>query len=371
MTPRESLLNAGWLKTIDRLGGAEKLEKEAREVGTFRRVREVKCAVDLLRLTLAYCLGAMGLRLTAAWAETVGLASLSNVALLKRLRKSVPWLEILVGRLIGAGARASLAAAGRGRLIRIVDATAVAKKGKASREAGGLWRVHAVFDLPSERFSAFELTDESEGKRFDRAAVVPGEIRIDDRAYLQPDRIANVLAAGADILVRAKWNGARWVDADGAAIDLVQLLKKARGKGLVDRPIWIKATDPRPIALRLVAMRKPKQARDATIERITRHARENGRTLQPETLVAAEWMILVTSLDRGEFPLPAIGDLYRLRWRIEIAFKHLKSGVGLDRPPGEDPEVAKAHILCHLLMILLTEPLLAEHLGDSPRRAAA
>jgi hypothetical protein len=56
---------------------------------------------------------------------------------------------------------------------------------------------------------------------------------------------------------------------------------------------------------------------------------------------------------------------------IEIAFKHLKSGIGLARPPGEDPEVAKAHILCHLLMILLTEPLLAEHLGDSPRRAAA
>src|SRR5215831_14502044 len=134
MTPRESLLNAGWLKTIERLGGAEKLEKEAREVGTFRRVREVKCAVDLLRLTLAYCLGAMGLRLTAAWAETVGLASLSNVALLKQLRKSVPWLEILVGRLIGAGAGASVAASGRGRLIR-VDATAVAKKGRASRES--------------------------------------------------------------------------------------------------------------------------------------------------------------------------------------------------------------------------------------------
>jgi hypothetical protein len=30
-----------------------------------------------------------------------------------------------------------------------------------------------------------------------------------------------------------------------------------------------------------------------------------------------------------------------------------------------------AHIVCHLLMILLTEPLLAEHLGDSPRREAA
>src|SRR5215470_13183707 len=90
----ESLLNAGWLSTVDRLGGAEQLETEAREIGAFRRAREVKCAVDLLRLTLAYCLGSMGLRLTAAWAEASGLAILSNVALLQRLRNMVAWLEV-------------------------------------------------------------------------------------------------------------------------------------------------------------------------------------------------------------------------------------------------------------------------------------
>jgi hypothetical protein len=61
----------------------------------------------------------------------------------------------------------------------------------------------------------------------------------------------------------------------------------------------------------------------------------------------------------------------KLRWRIEIAFKHLKSGVGLAGPPGQDPRSAKEYILCHLLLALLTEPLIAEHLGDSPHRAAA
>jgi hypothetical protein len=59
------------------------------------------------------------------------------------------------------------------------------------------------------------------------------------------------------------------------------------------------------------------------------------------------------------------------QWHIEIAFKHLKSGVGLVGPPAEDPGSAKAHILCTLLLALLTEPLIADHLGDSPRQAAA
>jgi IS4 transposase len=121
----------------------------------------------------------------------------------------------------------------------------------------------------------------------------------------------------------------------------------------------------------LVAIRKPKPARDVTIDKITRRARDMGRKLMPETLVAAEWVILITSLDRDEYPLAAISALYRLRWRIEIAFKHLKSGVGLTSPPGDDPRSAKAHILSHLLLALLTEPLIAEHLGDSPHRAAA
>jgi Transposase DDE domain len=367
----ESLSNAEWLRTVDRLGGAELLEKEAREFGAFERARKLKCAVDQLRLALAYCWGPHGLRLTAAWAEVMGLASLSNVALLKRLRNSSDWLEQIVARLVGAGARQACAAAAKGRPVRLVDATTVAKAGRDDRESGGVWRVHSVFDLASERFTGFELTDEREGEVIDRADVVAGEIRIGDRAYLQPDRVAQVLDHGTDIVVRAKWNGARWLDADGNRVDLVTLLKQARGKGLIDQPIFIKGSAKKPMELRLVAIRKPKQARDLTIEKITRRARDMGRKLMPETLVAAEWVIVVTSLDRDEYPLSAISDLYRLRWRIEIAFKHLKSGVGLAGPPGNDPRSAKAHILCNLLLALLTEPLIAEHLGDSPRREAA
>src|SRR5918996_1646292 len=315
----ESLSNADWLRTVDRFGGADLLETEAREFGAFERARKIKCAVDQLRLVLAYCWGTRGLRLTAAWAEAIGLASLSNVALLKRLRNSADWLERLVCRLIGAGARQTCVAAAKGRPVRLVDATSVAKAGRDARESGGRWRVHSVFDLATERFSAFELTVDSEGNR----------------------------------------------------LDLIALLKKARGKGLIDRPIGIKGSAKEPIALRLVAIRKPKQARDLSIEKLKRHARDKGRNLMPETLIAAEWVILVTSLDRDEYPLSAISDLYRLRWRIEIAFKHLKSGMGLTGPPGDDPRSARAHILCHLLLALLTEPLIAEHLGDSPRREAA
>lgn len=82
--------------------------------------------------------------------------------------------------------------------------------------------------------------------------------------------------------------------------------------------------------------------------------------LRDATLIAAGWVILVTSLDAAAFPAEAVGDLYRMRWRIESALKHLKGGAGLARPPGEDVNVDKAPILCQLLVIVLTEPLPVE-----------
>lgn len=368
---RELLSNAEWLRAVNRLGGTELLEFEAREFGAFKRARKVASALDQLRLVLAYCWSGYGLRLAAAWAEAVGLASLSNVALLKRLRNSADWLERLVGRLVGGNPCAADLAVAKGRPVRLVDATSVAKAGRSARESGGRWRIHSVFDLASERFTAFDLTDESEPEVIDRADVVPGEIRVADRAYLQADRVAKVLDAGADIVIRAKWNAACWLNTAGKRLDLIALLKKSRGKGLIDQAVVIETSAQKRIELRLVAIRKPKQTRDLSIEKIKRKARDKCRAVRPQTLVAAEWVIIVTSLDGEEYPLPAIGALYRLRWRIEIAFKHLKSVVGLASPPGCDPRSAKAHILCNLLLALLTEPLIAEHLGDSPRRAAA
>ena len=55
------------------------------------------------RLILAYCLGGMGLRSTSAWAASAGLADLSNVALLQRLRNCGAWMEHLVGLSLEAG----------------------------------------------------------------------------------------------------------------------------------------------------------------------------------------------------------------------------------------------------------------------------
>ena len=365
MTP-ESLMTQDWKSVVAWLGGAETLEASARETKAFLRPRVIASAVDLLRMILAYCLSHRGLRSTATWATSIGFVDISNVGLLYRLRQCGDWLAMLVGQVLAAAAPQ----ASRGRVIRIIDGTTVPKAGAAAKQQNKLWRIHSAFDLPYERFGHFELTDQQEGETFDRIPVIKGEIRIGDRAYMQPDRIAVVLNAGADILVRTPWKGARWLDAEGKPVNLIAELRKAAATGLIDRPIWIERKSGPALALRLVAIKKPPQAAAEARRKARREAQREGYQISKSTLIAADWVILVTSLAVEEFTTADVLALYRLRWRIELGFKRLKSLIGLQGPPGIDERSARPYVLAHLLMILLLEPLIDE-LEDSPRLAKA
>ncbi len=121
--------------------------------------------------------------------------------------------------------------------------------------------------------------------------------------------------------------------------------------------------------MRLVAFRKSPEAAEASRVKARQAAKREGYAISGGTLAAAEWVILITSLDAKTFSTGEIGELYRARWRIEMAFKRLKSLIGLSAPPSEDPAVAKTWILAHLLMILLLEPHTSAP-GISPRMAA-
>jgi len=362
----ESLVNEDFEAVTFRLGGKAFLEQSARETGAFLRARGIDNAVVLLRLMLGYCLGGKGLRLTAAWAASLGLADVTNVALLYRLRLCGDWFAKLVGKALSE----ACPEAAQGRIIRIVDGTTVPKAGRKAKQDNGLWRIHAAFDLPSERFSHFELTDGKGGERLDRIPVVKGEIRLADRAYLAADRIVYVLDGGGDIVIRAGWKRARWLDSEGAPFNLIAALKKAAPAGKIDIPVWLGRKGRPALDLRLVAVRKPERAIAEAKRKARRAAQRERRNISKETLLAAEWVILVTSLKKETYAADDVLALYRLRWRIELAFKRLKSLIGLKEPPGFDERSAKPWVLAHLLLVLITEPLMSEFEVSPPALAA-
>jgi Transposase DDE domain len=357
----ESLTTDDWNWTVERLGGVSLITMLARQTRAFVRARGIGSAIDLLRLTLSYCLGQVGLRGTAAWAEAMGLASVSDVALLGRFRNTPQWLSRLIGHVLVR----DCPDAAKGRLIRILDGSSVAKAGRNAKGTNGLWRIHASFALPAEQFDFLELTDETGGERIDRVPVVAGELRLADAAFLQVDQIGEVMQQGADVLVRGSWRHARWLDENGRRIDILAELKKVEGEGCLDCSMWLGRQKGEPIKMRVVALHKLPSAVAEARRKAKLAAKKQGRQVSQETLYACEWVILVTSLTQEAFSTKDLFKLYRMRWRIELAFKRLKSLIGLRSPPAKDPALARSWILAHLLMILLVEPL-TDEFGVSP-----
>jgi len=357
----ESLTSDDWDWTVERLGGVSLITALALETKAFVRARGIGSAIDLLRLVLSYSLGQMGLRGTAAWAEAMGLASVSDVALLGRFRNTTQWLSRLIGHVLAR----HCPDAAQGRLIRILDGSSVAKAGRNARGTNGLWRIHASFALPAEQFDFLELTDETGGERIDRVPVVRGELRMADAAFLQVDQISEVIQQGADVLVRGSWRHARWLDANARSIDILTELREVEAKGCLDRTMWLGRQKGKPIKMRVVALHKPPAALAEARRKAKLAAKKQGRQVSEKTLYACEWVILVTSLTEQAFSTEEVFKLYRMRWRIELAFKRLKSLIGLRSPPAKDPALARSWILSHLLMILLVEPL-TDEFGVSP-----
>lgn len=145
-----------WLEVLARLPDDLDLDESAREHGALTRRRLVRDGATLLRLALAYGPGAMSLRSAATGAAACDIAQISDVGLLKRLKKADGWLSHIAATLL-AGITPSRAS---GRRLRIVDGSVIRSPGTGGTD----WRLHATYDPAEGRFSQLEISDTHSGE---------------------------------------------------------------------------------------------------------------------------------------------------------------------------------------------------------------
>lgn len=64
----------------------------------------------------------------------------------------------------------------------------------------------------------------------------------------------------------------------------------------------------------------------------------------------AEWEVVLTNLDRKDFPLSRMKELYHLRWGIESSFRKLKYDLGCVQFHSKQDRFIKMEILAHMIM---------------------
>lgn len=362
----QALFNdVGWSQVAGRLAAGFDLEAAAREHGAFTRARAVGSAEDLLRLALIYGATPLSLRGTAAWAETTGLAELSDVALLERLQRAGDWLGSIVEALLSAAIAPAVVGKGGTRRIRLVDATMTCGPGRH----GGQWRLHADYALGHSRFIGFKLSDQHEAESLEHFEPAAGDIFVADRFYAKARQLHHVVAGDADFLVRRGITSCRLRHADGSKVDLARTLSAVGGSKTLDIPVLVPApteSGAAPIRARLIIRHLGETAAQAARRRASRKAAKNGQTAKAKRLKAAEYIMLLTSLDAAEFTAGQVLDLYRLRWQIEVAFKRLKSILGFADLAAKDPRLVRACLYGKLIVALLCEDILQDLLDSPP-----
>jgi len=352
---------------LARLPAGLDVDALARETKAFRRPRGVRSAVDLLRLVLAWAASGWSLQHLAAWAGEQGIARLTDEALIQRLHGAVGFLQALVGQLLCRGAQPPC---WHGRVVRIADSTSLSKPASKGTD----WRVHAVYDLGQGGFSHLELTDGHGAEALDRGPAVAGELRIADRGYANAQSWQRFLSAGqgaSDLIVRMRWNTIRLVDDAGQLFDLIGWLRTRPAEQEVHEIVVFAQSGRRqkPIEIRLVVRRKSPQAIAATLKLLHQRASRKQTRINPHSLVAAEFLILATTLPAAQCPAGDVLAVYRLRWQIELAFKRLKSLLHIDDIPTRTKAGTQCWLYAKLLLALLCDDLNQDVLESFPSGA--
>ena len=333
-------------------------EQAAREQGALKRARGIADAATLLRVLLVHLANGCSLRETAVRVRQAGWCTISSVALFKRLQAAEQWLRWMAERLWRA--RSEPVSAG-GYRVRAVDATTVQEPGSTGTD----WRVHYVIDLANLQCDHFELTDVRGGETFKRIPVAPGDLILGDRAYGTPQGVAHVVSRGADVLVRITPHRMPLYDESG---EKIALLRKVRGLpvGTVREGAARIHVGDQVFGGRWIAIKRSRQAAELVRKRMRRIATHKQRSLSERALAAADYVFIWTTVPSEALSAGQALALYQVRWQIELAFKRMKSIMGLGHLPKWSEASARAWIHGKLLIALLVERLLDEAEAVSP-----
>lgn len=362
MEPEESLEHE-WPYLLSFLPSGDLLEETARAFGALRRKRGIDSASQLLRLALVYGCCGYSLRQTAAWAEAAEVASISDVALLRRLQHASEWLGHLLG--VKLAERVTPVPPNQTR-VRLIDATMVSAPGKPGKHD---WRVHLDFDLGALAVSEIQLTPVQGGESLFRFEFAPGELVVADRGYAHRPGLVHVVEAQAHFIIRWNSSSVPLQRPGGQPFDLLESLRSLPEAqvGVFDVEIQPSPRDHTPeVPVRLVALRKSEEAAAAARKKLLRKASQQRKTPQPQTLELASYVLVLTSTSAADFSAEEILEIYRFRWQIELVFKQLKSLLHLDELPAKDPSLARTFLFAKLLAALLLEELTHAYLSFSP-----
>ena len=328
-------------------------EAKAAELGAVRRqLRGFASVSSMLRVLLIHLADGCSLRETAVRASAGGLSTVSDVAVLKRLRSCGAWFEwmtreMAAGMALPQAGQAALA----DRRVRLVDGSSVCEPGAT----GSTWRLHYALNLRTLSCDEVHVTEASVGESLALFDIREGDVIMADRGFARRSGLRYAVQRKADVVLRTSLTNLPLHDRRGRPLELLALLQTLAIGQAADWPASVRDQDGA-IDVRVCAYKKTTAQTLAAQQAIQQEARKKGRIVRPQTLEAAGYVIVLTTLMQPS--AAAIMEFYRRRWQIELAFKRLKSLLQLGHLKKVDKEAARAWLQGKLLVACMIEKLI-------------
>jgi Transposase DDE domain len=320
------------------------LDKLAKDCGAVERWREFLSGSDLVRTSLVYGLDDMSLRETSVWASEFGIANVSDVAILKRLKRAVPLLRYLCSSLIAPPVRPM-----SGLRLVIEDATTICRQ----RSQGPDFRAHMAYNPATAQFTGMELTRSDQGERLDRLECGPGDVLVADMGYQSRKSLGRARDQGAHIVVRFYPTSLPLESLEGVRISPFELAEPLHVGQSLDIPVRTVATKDAPcVEGRMIVVRKP----DVKVaEGLARKKREKGKELGEQAKRAEKYVMVFATLPQHKADTMDVLEIYRIRWQVEMSFKRVKGVISLGETLARDMDLCECKILAKLLTLLLIQ----------------
>jgi hypothetical protein len=333
-------------------------EELAVETRAFTRARQIKSPKDLLRAVFAYAVADYSLREVAALL-TQEQHWISDQGLHARLANCGCWLETLLAEMLCDKVKRVEVATQR--RVKLVDATIL----NCPAARGTDYRLHLCYEALSQASWGVKLTDVKGAERFTHFAYEPSDIVLGDRIYGKAKHLITVKEQGADVIVRQSLQQVRLYTEAGQVIEWQAVLIKAQAAGRLLLEAYVRDQEGHQMKVFIIGKRLSADEIQRARRQVKRSAYDKGHTTRAATLLACEWLTVLTTIEPEELSAELILQLYRVRWQIELSFKRLKTILRLGQiRAGRGSSLARVHLLAKMISALLVETVAVERLGN-------
>jgi len=330
----------------------ENLDELAKTSGAIIRKRGIKVPLDLLKVLLVFAVAILSIRMLALCAKALKISSISDTAWRKKIANSALWLVLILDYILPKpppeGDEMS-----KGRPVHLLDGSCVVQEGTKDKGNGKVFYIHMSYGLTLGAMDEIKVTDNHTAEGIQHYTIQKGHIYIADSNYGKAKIFDYIVSKQADAILRISPNHVALYTKSGKKIDLAKLFGKTK-KSVLDFDCYMK-NGKKTIKVRIVASRLPEDKQADAIKRKKRKSQKNQTKIKSETLIYATWVVLATSLDRAEYTLEQVLEIYRCRWQVELLFKRIKQHFKVTKIKPCSKKYAQSLILLWLIIWAITE----------------